>query len=144
MTRREKFTAALLKPVNKAAIVILGVYTIIWGLWVANPFWSVFDQAQLFSALGLLAPEAFWGTVAIIVGIVTVFGAYHRSYRTLVCGSTLAGWHWLMIAFFYFIGDWHNTGGITSLMLAVYAAFIYLNIRVNHYYSKKRMDEILN
>lgn len=144
MTVREKFTEALLKPVNKAAIVLLGIYTLLWGFWVANPFWSVFSQAQLFSALGLLAPEVFWGCLAMAVGAVTIYGAYNRSYRALICGATAAGWHWLMIAIFYFIGDWQNTGGITALIFAVYAAFIYLNIRVNHRQAHKEMDEILS
>lgn len=142
MTRREKFAEALLKPVNTAAIVILGLYTITWGLWVANPFWSVFPGTQLFSALGLLAPEVFWGTLAVVCGLITVRGAYRRSYRALVIGALTAGAHWSMIAFFYFLGDWTNTGGITSLTFAIYAAFIYLNIRVNHR-NHKKMNEIL-
>ena len=142
MTRREKFAEALLRPVNTAAIVILGVYTVTWGLWVANPFWSVFHGTQLFSALGLLAPEVFWGCLAITCGLFTIRGAYKRSYRALVIGAVFAAAHWLMIAFFYFLGDWTNTGGITSLTFAVYAAFIYLNIRVNHRNDRK-MEEIL-
>lgn len=36
-----------------------------------------------------------------------------------------------MISILYFTGDPANTGGITALIFAVYAAFIYLNIKVN-------------
>jgi hypothetical protein len=49
----------------------------------------------------------------------------------LVRGASASGWHWFMISTFYFIGDPFNTGGITALCFAVYAAFIYLNLRVN-------------
>lgn len=128
----------MLQPINTAAIVILGVFTVIWGAWVANPFWDVFTSAKLYSALynfapftTFIPPEIFWGCLAIICGLVTCRGALKRTYRTLTVGSGVMVWHWAMIATFYFIGDWHNTGGITSLVLACYAAFIYLNIKVN-------------
>lgn len=143
MTRRERFAEALLRPVNKAAIVLLGVYTVLWGLWVANPFWDAFQSAQLFNHLGMIAPEAFWGVLAIFCGLVTIRGAWKRSYRALVMGAGVVGWHWLMIATFYFMGDWTNTGGITSLTFAVYAAYIYLNIRVNHRAAHRRMDDVV-
>lgn len=126
-----KLAQALLQPINPASVIILGVYTVVWGLWVANPFWSVFGQAKLFSTLALVAPEPFWGTIAIICGIVTVIGALKRSYRPLVRGAHACGWHWFMISIFYFIGDPLNTGGITALTFAIVAAYIYLNLRVN-------------
>lgn len=132
MTRRDKFAHALLKPINTAAVVLLGIYTVVWGSWLANPFWSVFGRAQLFSTLGMVAPEVFWGCLAIACGLVTIYGAYRRSYPALTFGSAVAGWHWFMISIFYFLGDWQNTGGITALVFAVYAAFIWLNIRVNY------------
>lgn len=143
MTKAEKFAKALLQPVNKAAIVLLGIYTVVWGLWVANPFWSAFSSAAIFNQLGMLAPEVFWGCLAIFCGLITIRGAWKRSYKALVIGAGVAGWHWLMIATFYFIGDWMNTGGITSLTFAIYAAFIYLNIRVNHRDANKDMNDMV-
>ena len=132
MTRRDKFAIALLKPINTAAVVLLGVYTILWGFWVGNPFWTVFTQAKLYSVLSGVAPEMFWGALAISVGLLTVHGAVRRSYRALVIGASVQGWHWLMIGIFYLMGDWQNTGGITALIFAIYAAFVYLNIKVNY------------
>ena len=138
---------ALLLPINPAAVIILGLYTVTWGLWVVNPFWTVFTQAPLYSAMSALAPdmippEYFWGTIAVVCGIIIVYGALKRYYRALIVGATVAGWHWFMIAVLYFVGDWQNTGGITSLCFAVYAAFIYLNIRVN-FHDHKDSKEIL-
>lgn len=127
----EKLARALLLPINPAAIILLGGYTIVWGLWLVNPFWNVFAQAQLYSVLAAVAPEWAWGSLAILCGAVTSYGAIRRRYRPLVRGSAVAGWYWFMIAVFYFFGDIMNTGGITALLLAIYSAFIYLNIRVN-------------
>lgn len=78
-----------------------------------------------------------WGLIAVACGLVTIRGAVKRSYRALTVGAGIAGWHWLMISIFYFLGDWQNTGGITSLIFAIYAAFIYLNIKVNCHKSKE-------
>lgn len=134
---------ALLLPINPAAVILLGIYTVVWGLWVANPFWSVFTQAELYGVLAQVAPEVFWGCLAIVCGAVTIYGAVRRRYGPLVRGSMIAGWHWFTIAMFYFIGDPLNTGGITALIFAIYAAFVFLNIRVN-FKDDKNSDEILH
>lgn len=143
----EKLAKALLLPINPAAVVLLGIYTVLWGFWVANPFWTVFTQAPLYNVLaatsiGIIPPEVLWGCIAMCCGCVTIYGAVKRSYKPLVRGASLAGWHWLMIAVFYFLGDPLNTGGITALIFAVYGAFIYLNIRVN-FKKRKNSDSIL-
>lgn len=130
--RKEKLVDALLAPINPAAVIFLGIYTVLWGLWVANPWWSVFKTAKMFGLMAHLAPEVFWGCLAITCGCITIYGAYKRKYKPLVRGAQVSAWHWGMISFFYFLGDFTNTGGITSLIFAVYAAFIILNLRVNH------------
>lgn len=134
---KEKLAHALLLPINPAAVVLLGIYTVLWGLWVANPFWTVFTQAELYGVLATVAPEVFWGCLAIGCGLVTIYGAVKRRYGPLVRGASFSGWHWLMISIFYFMGDPLNTGGITALIFAVYAAFVYLNIRVNFKENRK-------
>ena len=136
----EKLAKALLLPINPAAVVILGLYTIVWGLWLISPWWSVFSHAPLYSALAHfwlanifgLDPEIFWGAIAVTCGAVTTYGAWRRHYKPLVRGAITSSTHWLVIAIFYFWGDAVSTGGITALTFAIYAAFVYLNIRVNH------------
>lgn len=129
---------ALLRPINPAAVIFLGVYTVIWGFWVANPFWEVFTQAELYGILATIAPEAFWGMLAITCGLVTCYGAIKRRYRPLARGAIVAGWHWFMISVFYFLGDPLNTGGITALVFGIYAVFVFLNLRVNFKDDKDR------
>ena len=150
MTKTEKLARALLLPINPAVVVLLGIYTIVWGFWVANPFWDVFGQAALYSAmanvgfltaLGIPA-EPFWGILAILCGTVTTYGAIKRRYRSLVLGATVIGWHWFMICILYFMGDPLNTGGITALLMAVYGAFLWVNIRVN-FKDDHNMDDVL-
>lgn len=150
---QEKLARALLRPINPAVAVLLGFYTTLWGLWIANPFWTVFTQAPLYNALEQawvvkwamvvgFSPEAFWGMIAIICGLFIMHGAMKRSYRSLIRGATIACIHWLTIAILYFMGDWQNTGGITSLIFAVYGAFLWVNVRVN-FKDRHRMDDVL-
>lgn len=139
----EKLAKALLLPINPAAVILLGIYTVVWGLWVANPFWNVFERADLYMSLANIAPEYLWGLLAIACGTLTIYGAVKRNYGPLVRGAASSGWHWFMISIFYFAADPLSTGGITALIFAVYAAFIYLNIRVN-FKNDKDSSEILH
>ena len=127
---------ALLHPINPSVVILLGLYTILWGFWVANPFWVVFPLSTLYDTLAatsfFVSPEVWWGLTAIFSGLVATYGAYRRRYRPLTYGA-LASWaFWFTICIFYFLGDWHSTGGITAGLLWIYSAYIYLNIRVNH------------
>lgn len=108
-----------------------------WGLWVLCPFWDVFAQASFYNALASLAPEEFWGVVAISCGAITTYGAVKRNYRALVNGALAAFWHWLMITIFYLIGNPLDTAALSAGIFAIYAAFVYLNIRVNFKDQKK-------
>ena len=128
----EKLARTILKPINPSIIVILGLYTVLWGFWLANPFWDVFERAELYQSMERLFHEWVWGVVAIISGLVTIRGATKPSYTNLIIGSCVSFGHWFVISMFYFLGDWQNTGGITSATFAAYSAIIYLNIKINH------------
>lgn len=118
-------------PMNTAALMIMSLYTFIWGLWLALPFWQVFSQAALYGALASIMPEIYWGLIAITCGIIMVWGVVNNSYKSLTRGAYAGFIHWLVISGGYFVGDWHNTGGITALAIALYCGVVYLNVRVN-------------
>lgn len=131
-----KLAAALLYPVSQVVTALLGIYTIVWGLWVANPFWDTFTHAELYSALLQFCPfEWVWGTFAIIAGVLTLFGLMRHLERTIFYGAGVAGFHWFIIAIFYFMGDVVNTGGITAMFLAVLSSYIYLNCKINYQFN---------
>ncbi len=66
-----------------------------------------------------------------------MYGAVRRSFGALTRGAGFVGLHWFCISLCYFLGDWQSTGGITALMMAIYAGFVYLNIRVNYKETKE-------
>jgi hypothetical protein len=109
----------------------MGVYTFLWGLYLINPFWTVFDQAPIYSWLSSVAPETFWGGLAMVVGTFMIVGVMKHTYQALTLGAFVGWVHWGAISTGYFLGDWQNTGGLTSAMIAFYCAFVYLNLRIN-------------
>lgn len=121
----------LLKPINGASVVIISGYTFLWGLWVVNTVWDVFTQASLYGELSAVAPEWAWGAIALVCGLVMLYGVFRPSYRSLTRASFIGFMFWLTISIGYFLGDWRNTGGITAAMLAISCAYIYLNVRIN-------------
>lgn len=126
-----KLANRLSKPINTAAIVIMGIYTILWGLWLLSPFWRVFEESKQFDWLAQVMPEWAWGTVAISVGAVMTYGVMRNSFRSLSIGSLIGAVYWGLIAVGYYIGDWRDTAGLTKTMIALYCSFIFLNIRMN-------------
>ena len=143
MNRREKVALSLLKPINPSLIIILGVYTVVWGLWILNPFWDVFASAPLYSQMAHIANEYVWGGIAITAGLIITRGATKPSYSNIQIGAIVAFFHWFTISILYFVGDWMNTGGITALMLAVYSGIVWLNIKVNRHHFDHRRRRIL-
>lgn len=134
MTRRERLAEQLLRPINPSIIVILGFYTIVWGLWIASPFWSVFEAAPLYTVLASVSSEIVWGSLAVLAGICVTYGAYHPSRRNLQFGSFVGSLHWFVIAIFYFLADWASTGGITALTFSVYSGLVWVNVKINGAY----------
>lgn len=132
MTKTERVASGLLKPINPTVVIVLGLYTVVWGLWIFSPFWNVFDAAPLYSAMASIFPSEYvWGGIAIVAGNFIMRGAIHPSRRNLQFGAFTGALHWFVIALLYFAGDWTSTGGITSLTFAAYAALVWVNIKVN-------------
>ena len=134
-----KIVSDLLRPINTSGIILLGVFSVIWGLWVANPFWNVFDRAQVYEALAY-APEWAWGVGSVIVGIAMLAGVFFNSYESLTRGAKAGFYYWLIVSVLFFVGDWQNTAGLAYLLVTVYCAFVWVNIRVNRHNYNFRED----
>lgn len=123
--------AALTKPINTAAISLMAFYTMLWGVWVGNPFWDVFEQSMMYDKMSVAFPEAVWGAFAFVIGTGMLLGVVVNSKKSLSLGSFAGFMHWLVISGLYVWSDWQNTAGLTGFMVAVYCAYIYLNIKIN-------------
>lgn len=134
----EGVKGAMFRPINKAASAILGLFSILWGFWVANPWWEVFDSAQVYHVLNWLAPEWLWGTVPLVLGFLMLIGMKKGKFKFLTRGVLFGFYFWLFTASCLFIGDWQNTAGVAYSMIALYCGYVALNLSINRdYYLEK-------
>ena len=124
-----------MQPINPSLVALLGLYTLVWGFWVANPWWDVFSHAPLYSEMAKY-PEWAWGAFAIFSGLEILRGVVRNRNKDLRRGAFIGFFHWLVVTLMYFAGDWRNTGGITSLTICVYCLVVYLNYRRNRDYPR--------
>lgn len=120
----------LRKPINTAAISIMGAYTFVWGLWLALP-WATFVRSPIFENMANLAPELVWGLAAMVIGVLMLYGVYSQSFKALRRGASAGFYYWFVVSGFYLIGSWQSTGWINAFMVAIYCAFVAINLQVN-------------
>src|SRR6478672_2688241 len=137
MTRLDKIAESLLQPINPTIIIVLGFYTIVWGLWLVVPMWSTFGSSPVYLVMAKFAPEFLWGLLAIIAGMFITRGAIKPSYENLQLGSFIGFFHWLIIGIFYLFGQWQSTAWITAFAFAIYSAIIWVNVKTNRRHFKK-------
>ncbi|UVK60896.1 membrane protein [Streptomyces phage JimJam] len=128
--KTDEIARGLRKPINTAAISIMGAYTFVWGLWLALP-WATFDRSPIYKRMDTLAPELVWGPVAMLIGLLMLRGVWKQSYRALHTGAATGFYYWLVIAVFYILGSWESVGWINAFMVSLYCAFVAINLRVN-------------
>jgi len=116
---------------NPYGSTLLGLLTFMWGLWIVNPFWSVFSRAGVYGKAMDFAPEWAWGTWSTICGLAILCALWRSSSVWLARASGFAVWHWFTISGMLWWGDWQNTAGLTYMFIGLYSVFAYLNIRVN-------------
>lgn len=133
---KTKVADTLMQPINPSLILLLGIYTALWGFWLANPWWHVFSRAPLYSQMHQY-PEWAWGFFAISSGFGIMIGVLIGSNYSLRWGAGIGYFHWLIITGMYFAGDWRNTGGITSLLLCIYCLVVWLNLHKNKHLSRR-------
>lgn len=128
--KTDEVARGMRKPINTAAISIMGMYTFIWGLWLALP-WATFSRSPIYELMLSLAPEIVWGVAAMCIGALILWGVFSQTYKALVRGALAGFYYWFVISGFYLLGSWQSTGWINAFMVAVYCAFVAINLRVN-------------
>lgn len=131
MKKWERLIQGLLIPMNPNGTIILGVFTTLWGLWIASPFWQVFNSAPLFSKVQEFAPEWAWGGWSTACGLILVLSLRNNNRKLISFSLGFHVWHWFVISGLLWWGDWRNTGGLTYMFIGIYSLWAYLNYRIN-------------
>lgn len=133
VTLPRNIALGLLKPINPFTPFLLGVYTLLWGLWLISPFWLTFGSARLFHFMGGFAPEWAWGIWSVVAGISVCVHTAKQNFCGMSRSLGFLFWHWFTVAWLLWIGDWQNTAGLTYSTIAAYSAYLFLNVRINFY-----------
>lgn len=117
---------------NPSVSILLGLYNIVWGLWVANPFVSSFTNTPLYSVMTAISPELFWGLAVFCIGVVVVYGAVTIKTKPILAGTGLSAAYWLFVSISLLLGQPANQSFLDSLIISIYASFTYLNVKCNN------------
>lgn len=128
--KTDEVARGLRKPINTAAISIMGAYTFIWGLWLALP-WATFARSPVYDMMANLAPELVWGIAAMCIGALILYGVWNSTYKALLRGALTGFYYWFVVSGFYLMGSWHSVAWINAFMVSIYCAFVGINLRVN-------------
>jgi hypothetical protein len=128
--KTDEIARGMRKPINTAAISIMGAYTFVWGLWLALP-WATFDKSVAYGLMSNLAPEPVWGVVAMVIGALILWGVGSQTYKSLLQGALGGFYYWFVLTGFFMLGSGSALEWINAFMVAIYCAFVAINLRVN-------------
>lgn len=104
---------------------------ILWGTWVASPFWDSFGTVDAYSILVQIAPGRAFGMGAILLGFLQVIGAHYLLMSLRKVAAMITLFFWILLSLAIFAGNFHSTGAVGYLIFAVMniAIFYELSLR---------------
>lgn len=102
-----------------------GFLALLWGLWLLNPHWFVFDTSPSFRAMEQVAPEWQWGGAITAVALIHVCGIAWHSLRLRSVAAALVCLLWIFIAAPIIYANPRSTATIIYPWLAFTAAWTY-------------------
>lgn len=119
----DKTASKMLSPINTMAVSILGFFNVLMGIWISLPFDSLLFIHNF--------PEWILSAIMLIIGYFIVTGSVKQIYRTLLVGTQMSFYFWFLSIGGLLYAQWQNPAWIVALMIALYSAFVAVNIKVN-------------
>lgn len=119
----DKTASKMLSPINTMAVSILGFFNILLGIWIMLPFDSLLFLHNF--------PEWIASSIMLVIGYFIVSGSLRQIYQTLIIGTHLNFYFWFLSIGGLLYAQWQNPIWIIALMIAMYSAFVAVNIKVN-------------
>jgi len=113
-------------PASPFILLLAGIYSFMWGLWVASPFWNTFPSSPIYEILSWTGSELVWGGVQMAVGLALAFAAFD-SLRWMKWATFSGFISWFLIALSFAISDWQNAGMWVCGFIAALMAYLFLN-----------------
>ena len=112
---------------TRAVEFISALVAICWGVWVANPWFSVYESApDIYAGPAEVAPEWIWGTFTLVVGLAQLLALARANRDMRKHAAFVAFFMWLLAAFAAFNGPSAlTTAPVTYPVLTFMAAWAY-------------------
>ncbi len=123
---------AMYEPMNPAGRVLMGAWTIAWGIWFASPFWDVYDTSIVYEHMMKSAPEYVWGLAGILIGLYVFVSSLKDSKVHVYWSTFLMFYFWLIIDVFMWSSNFRATQPLMIFFICLYCAWIHLNIKYEH------------
>lgn len=76
--------------------LLVSMISVVWGLWILNPFGDTFPSSPSFRGMALMTPEWVWGLAMMGLGLVRLYALYRSS---VVWRARLSVVGWLVWGF---------------------------------------------
>jgi len=123
----DKIAERLLQPINTSVISILGMFSVLLGIWLILPFDSLSNE--------LIGTKHYYewivGAAMAVPGTTIVVGALMDKMHALTIGTGFGFYVWFGLMVLTLILNWQSGWWIVALMIAIYCGFVHLNLRVN-------------
>jgi hypothetical protein len=130
-------------------LLLGGLLSVVWGLWLMSPFWNTYNAAFFFAAFAALGPPWIFGGAAVLLGTAKIYSTIRQVQPLLRCTAFALVMQWITVSILVFLGDPTNTAMVVYPFLATWNAWLWLRIKMGvHLFSDRRLvrqiDKVLD
>jgi len=111
--------------------MILGILALAWGVWVASPFWDVFNDSHIYGVMAMFGPEILWGVPMILAGLLIHLGLVLRRVWISELGLLMAFFMYASIAATFLAANWRVTPSVVAVFIAMLYGWCYIQFRLH-------------
>jgi len=123
----DRLAIFLAKSHTEVGEYILGLFSLLWGIWLLLPVWNTFS-INMFSAFLHVAPEEIWGLAAVSLGVITIFSAAIKDLPMRKTSTFINIIFWLFISFMFLLATPKTTAIPIYAMLALQSFWRYVKL----------------
>lgn len=115
---------------TRGIVGILSLSLMLWGMWVANPFVTTF-QNPVYDVMTVVATEIAWGVTFIFAGLNLLYGTVKGSAEAVRRGAFLGWMLWVLVSVMYGMAEPAATMVVTNFCLALMHGWVFIQAKIH-------------
>lgn len=107
---------------------VVALMLILWGVWVANPFWELFTASPVFGLMAHIGPEPAWGVTVFAVGCLQMGFVFSRQWTARRATAVLSLFVYVLLSVMFGLGNFRGVSTVIYAVFALLCWFAYVNI----------------